>query len=383
MQASVLSGSGREPLCRYRLSRWSKKGKTTPIDPEASVVIKHPPVYTLQQLAEHVGGHVTGDPRTEITGVQPFESAGPGDLTLAGEKKYHEQLEATRATAVIVCLDVESRHKPLLQVEEPKVAFARLLALFHVKSFVPKGISPLAYIGEGCQIAEEVTIHPFVYVGDKVSVAEEVTLFPGVFVGDGCTIGKGCLLYPQVTLYGHVCLGANVILHSGTVIGADGFGYVCDGREQIKIPQTGRVVIGDDVEIGANSCVDRATFGSTVLDRGVKLDNHVHIGHNCKIGENTVIVAQVGVSGSVEIGKNCVLAGQSGVIDHIKIGDEVTVMVKSAVTKNIPSHSVISGQPAMDHRQSMKIQALTRRLPELYNEWKRSSEPLPGKKGKD
>ena len=137
----------------------------------------------------------------------------------------------------------------------------------------------------------------------------------------------------------------------------------------MKIPQTGCVIIGDDVEIGANSCVDRATFGATVVERGVKLDNHVHIGHNCRIGENTVIVAQVGISGSVEIGKNCTFAGHSGVADHVRIGDGVTVMMKSAVTKDIPSHSVISGQPAMDHRQWMKIEALKRRFPEIYREW--------------
>lgn len=313
---------------------------------------------------------MAGDSQIEIRGIQPFESAGPGDLTLAGEKKFQEQLEKTRASAVIVLPGVVSSKKALLQIDKPKLAFARLLALLHGRPFEAAGISPLAQISKSAQVAAKVTIHPFVFVGDEAVIKEEVTLLAGVHVGNRCVIGPACVLHPNVTLYEGVSLGSRVILHSGTVIGADGFGYVFDEDTQVKIPQTGCVIIGDDVEIGANSCVDRATFGATVLERGVKLDNHVHIGHNCRIGENTVIVAQVGISGSVEIGKNCTFAGHSGVVDHVRIGDGVTVMMKSAVTKDIPSHSVISGQPAMDHRQWMKIEALKRRFPEIYREWK-------------
>ncbi|MCH8015414.1 MAG: UDP-3-O-(3-hydroxymyristoyl)glucosamine N-acyltransferase [Acidobacteria bacterium] len=327
-------------------------------------------MYTLQKLAEHVGGRVAGDSQMEIRGIQPFESAGPGDLTLAAQKKYQEHLDQTRASAVIVSPGVESDEKPLLQVERPKVAFARLLALFHPRPAAVQGISPQAHISESSRVSEDVTIHPFVFVGDEVMIEKEVTLFSGVHVGNHCVIGRGCVLHPNVTLYESVFLGNRVILHSGTVIGADGFGYVFDGQTQVKIPQTGSVTIGDDVEIGANSCVDRAGFGVTVLERGVKLDNHVHIGHNCRIGENTVIAGQVGLSGSVEVGKNCTFAGHAGVVDHVKIGDQVTVMMKSAVSKDIPSQSVVSGQPAMEHRQWMKIEAATRRLPEIYREWK-------------
>ncbi len=309
-------------------------------------------MYTLQKLAEHVGGRVAGDSQIEIRGIQPFESAGPGDLTLATQKRYQENLGQTRASAVIVSPGVVSDEKPLLQVERPKVAFARLLTLFHPRPAAAHGISLLAHISESAKVSEDVTIYPF------------------VFVGDHCVIGRGSVLHPHVILYEDVSLGERVILHGGTVIGADGFGYVFDGQTQVKIPQTGSVTIGDDVEIGANSCVDRATFGATVLERGVKLDNHVHIGHNCRIGENTVIAGQVGLSGSVEVGKNCTFAGHSGVVDHVKIGDQVTVMMKSAVSKDVPSRSVVSGQPAMEHRQWMKIEAVTRRFPEIYREWK-------------
>ena len=328
-------------------------------------------MYTLEKLAEHVGGRVSGDSQIEISGMQPFESAGPGDLTLAGKKEYQQHLEETRASAVIVSPGVVSSKKALLQVEHPKLAFARLLALFHDRPFAAQGISPQAHVSDSADVSQNVTIHPFVFVGDGAVIGEEVTLFPGVHVGNQSVIGPGCVLHPNVTLYEGVSLGARVILHSGVVIGADGFGYVFDGHTQVKIPQTGCVIISEDVEIGANSCVDRGTFGATVVERGVKLDNHVHIGHNCRIGENTVMVAQVGISGSVEVGKNCTFAGHSGVVDHVKIGDEVTVMMKSAVTKDIPSHSVVSGQPAMDHRQWMHIEAFTRRFPEIYREWKR------------
>jgi len=328
-------------------------------------------VYSLQQLAEHVAGQVSGDCQTEIYGIQPFESAQSGDLTLASERRYRDHLETTQASAVIVSFDVVSTKKALLQVADPKIAFARLMGLFYQKAFKARGISPLAYVSETSRVSRDVSIYPFASVGDETVIQEEVTLHPGVSVGNHCVVGPGCTLYPNVTLYDHVLLGSGVIVHSGAVIGADGFGYVFDGQQQVKIPQTGRAVIGDNVEIGANSCVDRATFGDTVIGNGVKLDNHVHIGHNCQVGENTVFVAQVGISGSVEIGKRCTFAGHAGSVDHVKIGDDVTVMMKTAVTKDIPSRAVVSGQPAMDHQQWMKVEALTRRFPEIYQELKR------------
>lgn len=317
-----------------------------------------------------MGGTVQGDPDLLITGIRPFEEAREGEITLAVERRYLRRLSATRASAVIVAAGVGSQEKCLIQVDRPKVAFARILQLFSEKPFNCLGISSRAVIGRDCSIPENVTIHPFVWIGDHVTLGEGVTLHPGVRIGNGCRLGRDCTLHSNVSLYNGVQLGSRVILHSGSVIGADGFGYVRDGEEQVKVVQRGDVRIGDDVEIGANSCVDRATFGSTVIESGVKLDNLVHVGHNCRIGRNSVIVGCVGISGSVEIGANCILAGQAGVIDHIKIGDNVTVMVKTAVTKDIPSNSVVSGQPAIDHRQELKLQASLRRLPRLLDEWK-------------
>ncbi len=325
---------------------------------------------TLEELARQLGVQFSGEAGIEIRGVRPFEQARAGDLTLATHRKFLKDLSATGASAVIVETGVESSQKPLLRSDNPKLAFAKALALFERCPFQARGISPLASIGESCRISPEVSIDAFVTVGDGTVIEDQVTLHPGVSVGQGCRIETGSTLHPNVTLYPGVSLGRRVIIHAGSVIGADGFGYVFDGSEQFKIEQTGIVIIHDDVEIGANSCVDRATFGATVLERGVKLDNQVHVAHNCHIGENTVVVGCVGISGSVRIGKNCILAGQAGVIDHINIGDNVTVMVKTAVTKDIPDGMVISGQPGRDHKEELKIQAAVRKLPEMHREWK-------------
>ncbi|MFQ5739113.1 MAG: UDP-3-O-(3-hydroxymyristoyl)glucosamine N-acyltransferase [Acidobacteriota bacterium] len=335
---------------------------------------------TLQQLADYVDGEAVGDPSVEIVGVRPFAKAGPGEITLAAGKPYQDNPGATKASAVIVSPAIECPGKALLRVSNPKLAFARILSLFHQSPFEALGISPLASIGEGCRISAEVSIHSFVSIGRRVVIEDGVTLFPGVCVGENCRIGRGSVLHPNVTLYPRVRLGRHVIVHGGSVIGSDGFGYVLDGTQQFKIPQTGWVEIRDEVEIGANSCIDRATFGATVVERGVKIDNLVHVGHNCRIGENTVIVGCVGISGSVEIGKNCVLAGQSGVIDHIKIGDNVTVMVKTGVTKNIPSGSTVSGIHGRDHRRELRSQAALRKLPEIYREWRELKSKLRDKR---
>jgi len=317
-----------------------------------------------------VAGRIQGDGGLEIRSVQPFDLAQPGDLTLAAGRKTLEKIEDCPASAVIVPPGISSPRKTLLQVEHPKLAFARLLEHLSRTSFVAKGVSPLAAIGDGCRISPEVSIYPFSFLGDGVSVGNRVTIFPGACVGDGCELGDEVVLHPNVVLYPGIRLGNRVVIHSGSVIGADGFGYVFDGERHIKIPQTGTVIIEDDVEIGANSCVDRGTFGATVIEKGVKLDNHVHIAHNCRVGSNTVMVAQVGVSGSVNIGRNCIFAGHSGVVDHVTIGDDVRVMMKTGISKDVPAKSSVSGQPAMDHREAMRIQAIIRRLPEIYEELK-------------
>ncbi|RPJ58643.1 MAG: UDP-3-O-(3-hydroxymyristoyl)glucosamine N-acyltransferase [Acidobacteria bacterium] len=327
-------------------------------------------MYKLQQLAQLVGGRIHGDSALEIEAVRPLEAAQPGDLTLAEGRKNRERLESCPASAVIVPPGVTFPTKTLLEVARPKLAFAQILEYVHRTPFRAQGISPLSAVGKDCRIPPEVSIYPFASLGERVTIGLRVTVFSGVRIGDGCAIGDDVVLHPNVVLYPGVRLGNRVVIHGGTVIGADGFGYVFDGSRQVKIPQTGTVVIDDDVEIGANSCVDRGTFGPTVIEKGVKLDNHVHIAHNCRVGSNTIMVAQVGISGSVSIGRNCIFAGHSGVVDHVTIGDDVKVMMKSGVSKDVPPKSSVSGQPAMDHRQAMRIESITRRLPEIYEEWK-------------
>jgi len=328
-------------------------------------------VHKLRDLAQLVGGRIQGNSDLDILRIRPFDLAEAGDLTLAASRELIERLDECAASAVIVPPGVSSRGKTLLEVAQPKLAFARLLEHIHRPVFRATGISPLAAIGEGCQFGPEVSIYPFAFLGDRVVVGNRVTVSSGVHIGEGCVLGDDVVLHPNVVLYPGVKLGNRVIVHSGSVIGADGFGYVFDGERHVKIPQTGTVVIEDDVEIGANSCVDRATFGATVIEKGVKLDNHVHIAHNCRVGSNTIMVAQVGISGSVKIGRNCIFAGHSGVVDHVTIGDDVRVMMKAGVSKDVPAKSSVSGQPAMDHREAMRIEAVTRRLPEIYKEWKR------------
>ena len=323
-------------------------------------------MYTLAELAERIGAELVGDPTRRIEGIAPFEVAGPCDITLASDKRFLRQLTESCAAAVIVPSDHAGQEGSQLKVADPKLAFVQLMHLFFDKPFAARGVSQDAVIGTDCQIADEVNIRAGACIGDRVQIDRHVTIHAGTVVGDDCAIGAGATLYPNVSLYPGVRLGKRVIIHSGSVIGADGFGYVRDGERQLKVPQTGRVRLEDDVEIGANSCVDRATFGETVIARGVKLDNHVHVGHNCRIGENSVIVGQVGLSGSVTVGRNCVVAGHVGFVDHVTIGDNVIVMANTVVTREAPSGAVISGDPSRNHRENLKLQAIMRRLPEMY-----------------
>jgi len=326
--------------------------------------------YTLGEIAGMVGGKVSGDPETRVFAARPFEEAGPGDITLAGNRKILSRLKESKAEAVIVPPGVTMDGRNLLETANPKAVFARILQKFTATNFEAEGISGLALVGKRCEIDPEVTVDAFVRIGDRVKIQEKVTISSGCSVGDDCFIGAGSLLNPNVTLYPGSILGERVIVHSGTVIGADGFGYVKDGEQQVKLPQSGNVQIGNDVEIGANSCIDRATFGSTVLENQVKIDNHVHIGHNCRIGEGTIIVGSVGISGSVTIGKNCIFAGQSGASDHVNIGDNVTVLAKTAVTKDVPSGMTVSGLHGRDHRGQIKTEAILNRLPQIYRDLK-------------
>jgi UDP-3-O-[3-hydroxymyristoyl] glucosamine N-acyltransferase len=320
---------------------------------------------TLESLACEVQGRVKGDGSVLISGVAGIEDAKGGDITFVSNEKFLPMLKKTKASAAIVSQDIVEISLPLLIVSNPLLTMAKILTLFTPKASLSTGISDKGWVSPSARLGKEVTVFPFVYVGDEVRINSRVTIYPGVYIGAQTKIGEDTTLYPNVTIYPRCIVGKRVIVHAGTVIGADGFGFVKDGEEHFKIPQEGIVEIEDDVEIGANCCIDRATFGKTIVRRGVKIDNLVQIAHNVRIGEHSIIVAQVGISGSTKVGKNVTLAGQVGLVDHIEIGDNVIVGAQSGVTKNVPANQVVLGSPHLPHRQFLRVASVWIKLPEL------------------
>jgi len=320
---------------------------------------------TLESLACEVQGRVKGDGSVLISGVAGIEDAKGGDITFVSNEKFLPMLKKTKASAAIVSQDIVDISLPLLIVSNPLLTMAKILTLFTPKASLSTGISDKAWVSPSAKLGREVTVFPFVYVGDEVRINSRVTIYPGVYIGAQTKIGEDTTLYPNVTIYPRCIVGKRVIVHAGTVIGADGFGFVKDGEDNYKIPQEGIVEIEDDVEIGANCCLDRATFGKTIVRRGVKIDNLVQIAHNVRVGEDSIIVAQVGISGSTKVGKNVTLAGQVGLVDHIEIGDNVIVGAQSGVTKNVPANQVVLGSPHLPHRQFLRVASVWIKLPEL------------------
>lgn len=329
---------------------------------------------TLAKLARLVGGRVIGDGSAAVSRVSPIEEAGPGDITFLAHPRYRSHLKSCKATAVIVAegVEVEPPVEPgrgYLVVADPYPAFARILECLHPPRRYSGEISPLASVDPKASVAENVTIFPFVYVGPGASIDRGTVLFPGVFVGEEARVGRDCVFYSNATVRERCSLGDRVVLHAGAVIGADGFGYADVGKERIKIPQVGTVEIGDDVEIGANTTVDRATMGRTVIGKGVKIDNLVQVAHNVVIGERTIIAAQTGIAGSTKIGRHVILAGQVGVADHVEIGDNAMVGPRSGLPRSVPPGAVLAGTlEAAPRRQWDKVIALLPRLPELWRE---------------
>jgi UDP-3-O-[3-hydroxymyristoyl] glucosamine N-acyltransferase len=319
----------------------------------------------LKELAEWVEGTVVGDGEIEISGVSSIDEAQTGEITFIANPKYLPKLSETRASAVIVSKEVTRREKPLLTVANPYLAFAKILALFSQKPYQPKGIDSNTWISPTARLGKDLTLYPFVYIGDRCAIGDRVTLYPGVYIGEDSSIGEDSILYPNVSIYSGTVIGKRVILHSGVVVGSDGFGYVKEGRKNVKIPQRGRVEIEDDVEIGSNTTVDRATLGKTIIRKGVKIDNLVQVAHNVTIGEDSIIVAQVGISGSTKIGSNVTLAGQVGVVGHIEIGDNVMVGAQAGVTHDLPANQGYVGSPALPHREFLRAITVFPKLPEM------------------
>lgn len=321
--------------------------------------------YTAAEIAAHLQGEIVGDPQSVLKGFASAESAKPGDLTFAENEYYFSRAEQGAATAILVPMDFSTSNKILIRVKNPRVAFATVLPLFFPPVKFQPGIHPSAVVDATAVIDPSASIGPLVVVGAHVKVAARSVIEASCTVGDRCELGEDCHLFPRVALYPQVKLGQRVSIHSGTVVGSDGFGYVFDSGKHLKIPQVGSVVIHDDVEIGANVTIDRGALGPTVIGRGTKIDNLVQIGHNVVIGENSVLVAQVGIAGSTRLGSHVTLGGQVGVAGHLKVGNDVTVAAQSGVMHHIPDGEKWLGSPARPDRQTKRQLIALQQLPEL------------------
>ncbi|HVO65855.1 MAG TPA: UDP-3-O-(3-hydroxymyristoyl)glucosamine N-acyltransferase [Syntrophales bacterium] len=320
---------------------------------------------TLIEIASFLNGKVSGDPQVVIENIRGIDEAGVGDLTFIANPKYRNMFETTNASAVLVSPETEKTDKNLIIVEDPYIALGKVLELFHPEERDLPTVSKETFIEEGAIISEDATIHPNVYIGRGARIERGVILHPGVCIGRHVVIGEDSILYPNVVVYRRCIIGKRVILHAGVVIGSDGFGFARPGQANIKIPQVGIVQIDDDVEVGANTTVDRGTIDKTWIQKNVKIDNLVQIAHNVVIGENSVIVSQVGISGSTKLGKSVILGGQAGLVGHLTIGDYVMVGAQSGVHEDVPSNQIVSGSPHMPHRQWLRVEACVSHLPEM------------------
>jgi len=322
---------------------------------------------TVAEIAVQVDGVVEGGASLEIRGLTGINEAQPGDITFLSNPRYAGAASVTRASAIVVNEDWKgSCPCTVVRVKNADKAFARIAVLLGPKP--PKykpGIHPSAIVADGVELGKDVTIGPYCVLEPGVKIGDRTLLCAGCYLGHGARVGKDCRFYPHVTTREGTVIGDRVIIHNGAVIGSDGFGYVNEGGKWTKIPQVGIVVVGDDVEIGANVTVDRARFGKTVIGNGVKIDNLVQIAHNVKVGDNTAMAAQVGVSGSTVIGKNVQLGGQAGVAGHLNIGDNAVVAGQAGVTKDVQAATFVSGYPAMPHDKAKKMHAHVMLLPDL------------------
>ena len=320
---------------------------------------------TIGEIAVFLGGTVIGAENVMINGIRSIEDADQGDLTFIANKKYLKKLKDTKASAVLAPLQTEAEGKNLIIVSDPYVAMGKLLTLYYPLDHGRSGISPDAYIEDGAMVSPEATIFPRAFISRGAQIGRGTVVYPGVFIGRGVSIGEDSILYANVTIY-HACIiGNRVILHSGVVVGADGFGFASSGAGNNKIPQVGFVQIDDDVEVGANTTIDRATLGKTWIQRNVKIDNLVQIAHNVVIGENSIIVAQVGISGSTKLGKSVMVGGQAGMVGHIHIGDKAMIAAGSGVHRDVKPGEIVGGNPQMPYKEWLQVEACRSKLPEM------------------
>lgn len=319
---------------------------------------------TLQEIADLVHGVPAGDASIVISGVTNIAEAGPGDITFA-VPPHLEKAVSSAAAAVIIPETVTNFAKPAIRVANPRLAFTTLLSVFTPPVAVARGVHPTAVLGKNVTLGENVAILPFVVIADNVTIGNNSVIYSHTYIGADAQIGSDCLVYPGVSIRENCQLGSRVIVHSNAVIGSDGFGFVTVNGKHTKVPQVGNVVIEDDVEIGACSTIDRATTGSTLVKKGTKIDNLVHLAHNVSVGENCFFVAQTGIAGSTRIGNNVTFAGQSGCAGHITIGDYSVFAARSAPISDIPEKVFYAGFPARPHREWLRTEAAAGKVPDL------------------
>lgn len=320
---------------------------------------------TLKELAEYLGGTVRGDETCRVNGLAPLEAAGADKVTFLANPKYASKVADTAAGAVLMAPGGDSYGRNVIEVANPYLAFAKLLTLFYVQAHRPRGVMPEACIGIGVSLGEDISIYPGAVVGDNVTLGDRCVIHPGTVIYDGVTIGDDTTIHANAVVRERCSIGSRCVIQPGAVIGSDGFGYAPDGSSYYPIPQIGIVVLEDEVEIGANTCIDRAALEVTLIRRGTKLDNLVQVAHNCQIGEDCMIVSQVGISGSTKIGKHVTLAGQVGVAGHLTIGDNVIVGAQSGVPGSLAANAVYSGTPVLPHKDWLKSMAVVANLPGL------------------
>ena len=342
-------------------------------------------MHTLKELAQFVGGRVAGDENIAISDVATLEAAEAGTISFIANPKYRPLVFQTKASAIVTGEAIEGISPAQIIVREPYLAFSKIVARFHPPSHPDWGIDGRAYVGKNTLIGQDTHIAPFCYVESNVQIGCRVHLYPHVYIGTGSVVSDDTVIYPNATLYHHTTVGKRCTIHAGSVIGADGFGFAKDGLRNVKMQQIGCVEIGDDVEVGANTTIDRAALGVTRIGSGTKIDNLVQVAHNVHIGENTLIASQAGISGSTSVGNNVVIAGQVGIIGHLRIGDQVMIGAQSGIAKDIPDRSVVSGTPAFNHADWLKAVSVFRELPGMrrtLNDLKRRADPEQAKEDK-
>lgn len=327
--------------------------------------------FSAKQIAELLDGEIDGNPEASVNRLSKIEEAGPGSLSFLANPKYTPYVYDTKASVVIVNKDFEAEkevHSTMVRVDDAYASFARLLDLYNQIRHDKKGIEDQAVVSKSAKVGEDVYIGALTYVGDNVEIGNNCKIYPGCYIGDNVKMGDNCIIYSGVRVYSDCEIGKEVTLHSGVILGGDGFGFAPAQNSYSKVAQIGNVIVEDHVEIGANTTIDRATLGHTIIRKGVKLDNLIQIAHNVEIGENTVIAAQTGVAGSTRIGKNCMIGGQVGIIGHLSIGDNVKIAAQSGVGNNLKDNEIVQGSPAFSVGGFKRSYVYFRKLAEMSDE---------------